>query len=113
MVSDIAEQGWPSFDGSGARIVYLESNVVYSVLRDGSSQILINDAVSHETAHCARDGRITTGNGNINNIWTMDADGPNRTKLTTTNGRGPLFSPDGEKIIYFSIDDGGAFWDVW
>ncbi len=38
-------------------------------------------------------------------IWTIMADGTNRTQLTTTGGTDPAWSPDGTKITYVSGND--------
>jgi Tol biopolymer transport system component len=35
-------------------------------------------------------------------IWVMDADGANPTRLTTAGGRSPVWSPDGKKIVFSS-----------
>jgi len=55
--------------------------------------------------HSRRDG--------IDNIYKMDADGSNQTKLTSTTyyNQAPKFSPDGSKIIYNSLRD--EIWQIY
>jgi len=48
-------------------------------------------------------GKIAFG-GSDSNLWVMDADGSNPTRLSTNQGGAPAWSPDGKKIAY-SVQD--------
>ncbi len=51
---------------------------------------------------------VDYGNGNTNDIYTINPDGTNSTRLTTNSVAElrPVYSPDGSKILYSSNQDG-------
>ena len=60
-------------------------------------------------------GRLETDPAYFGEIYVMDADGGNQTRLTDTPGYdgGPFFSADGERIIWRRFDEQGLTADIY
>jgi Tol biopolymer transport system component len=80
--------GWPAWSPDG-------STIVFSSVRD--------DCRYAAGADCKRSGDI----GPFHDLWTMDIDGGNQTRLTEEFGQFVAWSPDGEHLVFGS--SGGLF----
>ena len=58
---------------------------------------------------------ISDRDGDLGEVYVMDADGQNQTNLTNnpTQDSGGDFSPDGSKIAFMRVDGDGSGWDIW
>jgi Tol biopolymer transport system component len=115
--NDTANDSNPSISGDGQHIVFnsdRDANVeIYSMNPDGSNQTrLTNNPANDQEPQFNFDGTkiafwsnqdaTPPGNRNGNEIYTMNADGTNVVRLTTSqrNNRRPTWSPTGTKIAW-------------
>lgn len=104
----------------GKKIVYTRQAAVGSGLlqiwimrADGSQKILLSEPnVSSTQPQWSPDGRtiafVRRESGGKDQIWSMNADGTNKTRLTmseTKNDYLPRWSPDGSRIAFGRCDD--------
>lgn len=102
--------GWsvPLFSDDNRHIIYLADNSLHIADSDGENQrILVNgtvQTVGFEPPNYDISGQsvVFSRDGNLSMIGT---DGNGEQQRTTEGGYGPLFSPDGKKIVYIRNDD--------
>ncbi|MBN1690266.1 MAG: PD40 domain-containing protein [Dehalococcoidia bacterium] len=91
---------------------------IYTICPDGTDlrSLLVDNITADGTPDWSPDGqRIAFSSNQSQNyqIWSMNADGSDRRKLTDLKGRSalPKWSPDGSKIVFISqvINDVGIF----
>ena len=107
----------PHISSDGTKIVYRSRrgyDDIYTMDIDGSNQVQLtdNDRYVSEPQFSPDMSKITyvsrDDDGN-NQIFIMDGDGSNKMNLTDTlGGGGPQFSPDGNKISFYSNRDGNS-----
>lgn len=116
--------GYPSWSPDGEMIVFNSDRdgdgEIYVMAADGSGmrQLTHNEGALDQAARWSPDGRRITFFSNRDNesdirineseIYVMDADGSNETRLTTARGWDfmPSWSPDGGFIVFDSQRDG-------
>jgi Tol biopolymer transport system component len=116
------DDAFPSYSADGERIVFSRgpagsegNGEIWVMNADGSGQTRLTSgpaaANDHDPVISPDDKRIafTREVSGQNQIWVMNADGSNQTQITFTNGAGdrgsgPVFSPDGSKIIFVQFD---------
>ena len=110
LTTSIAIDRAPTFTPDG-RILYTQQTENLASLRicrinsDGSGFTILTNGPSDELPSISRDGSriVFTARPDANNdIFMINADGSNRTRLTSTpdNERAPAFSADGRRIIF-------------
>jgi Tol biopolymer transport system component/DNA-binding winged helix-turn-helix (wHTH) protein len=84
----------------------------------GQTRQLTTDGAMNQQPAASPDGRYVVfisgraGSG-VRNVWRMDADGGNFTRLTRGKSEWrPSCSPDGKWVVYHSLDAGGRF-SLW
>ena len=107
-----AKSGDPAWSPDCTRIVYSRSGDIWTANLDGSDArriISVDGAYLDEPAWSPNGDRIAYSRGGRNSdghwashIWTADADGANRSKLTSGDVRDaiPAWSPDGGRIAF-------------
>ncbi len=87
--------------------------------RDGANQKQLtqncagNDTCSQPVA--SADGRyivFQANRGGVRDIWRMEPDGSNPTRLTDEGGFAPSFSPDGRSVVFTRFSPAETFWQV-
>ncbi len=125
----------PSYSPDGSKIVFSSrrtrpnnqgSTDLYVMNADGSNQVGLGIATNtfaaeHPTfnqdgtriAYFA--GRLTGPTSNTQDIYTINPDGTNETRLTTAAGvdNQPAFSPDGSKIAFVSFRGGDTDGEIY
>lgn len=92
-----------------------DNTSIYERVYKATSAFLKNPAYSPDgtkIVYLSNEGTyIPLGQGDV---WIMDKDGTNRTRLTYDGNGGyyPSFSPDGKKIIYMPFGPGGNY-ELW
>jgi Tol biopolymer transport system component len=88
-----------SFSPDGSKIVFCSLRAAFPL-----EKLSVEDRKRYETDPAY-----------FGDIYTMDADGSNQRRLTTTPGYdgGPFFSPDGQRIIWRRFEKSGAIADVY
>ena len=97
------------------RLAYTRQDGIQTIASNGTGAVSLSDGTTTRDRDPAwsPDGRrlafASMQNGNID-IFVMDADGSNRTRLTTHGAADykPSWSPDGERIAFVSERDGNA-----
>jgi Tol biopolymer transport system component len=120
---DLAGRGatWPTAARGRDRLAFVRN--VWDVdiwrLEIGSSPApLVASTFDEFYARYSPDGRriaFQSGRSGAPEIWLVDADGSNPTRLTRGPGRwqgAPRWSPDGRSIVFCSMDE-DARWNVW
>ena len=110
-----------SADRNGARLKRLTDAQGYdaeaSYSPDGEKIVFtsLRSAYPPEALAAEDRKRLDTDPAYFGEIYVMDADGGNQTRLTETPGYdgGPFFSADGERIIWRRFDEGGMNADVY
>jgi serine/threonine protein kinase/Tol biopolymer transport system component len=96
-------------------VVQNTRNDLLVVDRNGANRTLLTpDAHNVRAAAACGDGRHIVFES-ADNIWKMDADGSNKTQLTSGGGASvPDCSPDGKWVVYESIDKsvGSTVWRI-
>jgi len=102
-----------------AFVRYSQDGVIYRLELGGSAVPLIDSTSRDINAQYSPDGRriafASRRSGARNEIWLVDADGANPTRLTRGPGRfagSPRWSPDGRTIAFDSRSQAGE-WEVW
>jgi dipeptidyl aminopeptidase/acylaminoacyl peptidase len=108
----------PEFNPFGTRIVFQRGDQIYVMNANGSKQknLSNNQAWNDGAPSWSPDGSkivFASYEGGPMNIWTMNADGSHRVRLTNDAGgdTNPAWSPDGSKIAFASHRDGN--WEVY
>ena len=132
LTDDPAGGGDPAWSPDGDQIAFTRCGEFCSIWvmdADGSNQSPLTNQVGTDNVDSrpawSPDGTKIAFNSNrdstpelgIDDIWVMDADGSNETNLTNTldpaDGEGkPAWSPDGDKIAYSALPDGGD-WEIY
>jgi len=94
-------------------------SVIYRLPLGGAAAPLIDSTSRDLNAQYSPDGRriafASRRSGDRNEIWLVDADGANATRLTRGPARfrgSPRWSPDGSTIAFDARSDDGQ-WDIW
>lgn len=105
-----------AFSPDGSKIVFRSqrdgNSELYLMNADGTNQTRLTNTATlqEESASFSADGSrvlFHADEGNLddtfinNDIYLMNADGTNQTRLTTEGGQHPKFSPDGSMIAFF------------
>lgn len=107
----VPSAGAGTFPGANGRIAFSDSSDVQTILPDGSGlqNLTSSPGVYDGEPAWSPDGRkiayiSAQGESGNNDIWTMDADGSNKTQLTDTADAktAPTWTADGTKIVYSS-----------
>ncbi len=118
-LTETTENEWAaSWSADGTSIVYERSNDIWLMDADGSNQraLLERPEIDGRPAWSPNGRQIafTSGQGGVDNVWIMNADGSQPYSLTNSIGwesYAPVWSPDGFKIAYTSDRDGDS--DIW
>jgi Tol biopolymer transport system component/DNA-binding winged helix-turn-helix (wHTH) protein len=112
----------PSTARSRDRLAFsrtLFDSVIYRLPIGGAPAPFIDSAARDLNAQYSPDGRriafASRRSGDRNEIWLVDADGANATRLTRGSARfrgSPRWSPDGRTIAFDAWSDDGQ-WDIW
>jgi Tol biopolymer transport system component len=120
MTSNYAEDRWPGFSQDGAKIAFCSNRdgnyEVYSMHGDGSNQLRLTNTPNQDelTPDFSPNRRkiiyvvSPIDNWMVSEIHVMNSDGSGDTAITgNTNGDSrPIWSPDGNKILFYSKRDG-------
>jgi Tol biopolymer transport system component len=132
-------QASPTYNSDGSKILYASGEDggsdydIWIMDADGSNrvQLTFEDYTQLHPSFSPDDTKITYISWEFNmtfNVWIMDADGTNQTQLTNDIffdfiygggytvlyiARNPIFTRDGERIIYESTEDGLSISDLW
>ncbi|WP_292471188.1 NosD domain-containing protein, partial [Methanolobus sp.] len=116
-------QPWQSqvWSPDGSKIVTQTDDIhegvagsVWIVNSDGTNINMLEDEISQQPSFSPDGSKIVYLYTNLDlsssedrNIWIMDADGSNKTQLTTSSvgNTNPVWSPDGTKIAFASVGD--------
>ncbi|HEV7903867.1 MAG TPA: carboxypeptidase regulatory-like domain-containing protein [Pyrinomonadaceae bacterium] len=99
----------PAFSPDGEKIVFTSERSgnaeIYVMNSDGSGLVnLSNHPDGDAEASFSPDGSkivfVSTRDGGDGEVYLMNADGTNQTRLTANGGVSPSFSPDGSKITF-------------
>ncbi|MEZ5335616.1 MAG: hypothetical protein R2741_10445 [Methanolobus sp.] len=122
-IQSLQSQAW-SPDGS--KLVYVSyffqgnGGFVSTANSDGTNQKGLVGEISEDASFSPDGSKIVYVYNNLNyddwgvcSIWMMNADGSNKTQLTTASGyrSNPVWSPDGTKIAFVSRNSDDS--DIW
>ena len=128
-LTDQLPQVYPIWSPDGQRIIYGSfedgDEYIYDlwiINSDGTNHIQLNDLDGDDSipGSFSPDGsRIAFHTQDMHfpdsgqhTIWTMNVDGTGNLQ-ELGHGKYPMYSPDGNSIIYSSEEDGGYYWDLW
>jgi dipeptidyl aminopeptidase/acylaminoacyl peptidase len=101
-----------------ATITFVLADELSEAVLEGTYSVVVGDKVrlSEPVGSSSVAGRIAfqstfPGSGGRSAIFVMDADGSNQTQLTTEEGTGPAWSPDGRRIAFASGRTGR--YEIW
>jgi TolB protein len=103
----------PNWSPNGRMIAFVSElggdGEIWTMNRRGSNQrqLTFNDA-GDEFPNWSPDGRRIAFHSDPFEVYTMDADGSHRTRLTFGTGGHPAWSPDGRQIAFLSFPEGNG-----
>ncbi len=92
---------------------------IFTILPDGTGETQLTFQGTSTFPGWSRDGSkiaFSSTQSGISEIWSMNADGTNQTRITFATQGGnfiPEWSPDGTKIAYASLQDATGHPEVW
>jgi len=105
----------------GSRVVYQALGHIWSrTLPDGTPERLTDDNERFEffpvfSRDSAKIAYTTWDDEELGSVWVMNADGSNRARVTPDKGHyiTPVFSPDGEHLVYHKLGGGYITSPLW
>ena len=112
---------YPAWSSDGRKLAFSAKNNIYVMDSDGGSLTELSDSPNDRDLQpsWSPDGRkiafsfLVNRQGEEFDVYAMDPDGSNRTRLTTSSGhdQSPAWSPDGTKIAFES--DREDNWEIY